>query len=181
MALIFGENVLKHGMSTGVTIGKIKRFVDDQLVFEIVNVDKTPFSSPGDSGSLVYLVHGHELIAFALQYQADETGDMHYAIPLWRVFFDFADKQDTDQFFIKFDSPLLKRFKFDRNTWKNHSVTNIDHVQLPVIPSQEVLVFQLAGSVSQSNQFHFPLKKYLLICWYKITDPLKLRKYGCRK
>jgi hypothetical protein len=67
LRLICGENVLKRGMSTGVTIGMINRFECDKFVFEISNnVDGTPFSAPGDSGSLVYLVQGLQLIPFII-------------------------------------------------------------------------------------------------------------------
>jgi hypothetical protein len=55
-ACFVGGTVLKCGMCTGVTFGKIHGYDYKKVIFEIQNVDGIPFSAPGDSGSLVYLV-----------------------------------------------------------------------------------------------------------------------------
>lgn len=90
------DEVLKKGRTTGLTRGRIKAFAIDHCdveyhefgtVFfnqqiEIESVGKTPFSKPGDSGSLIVNPEGHPVALLAAN-----TFDcrLHYANPIGEV------------------------------------------------------------------------------------------------
>jgi hypothetical protein len=93
VAFLSGKKVCKHGISSGLTVGAI--LVADLGTFFVNALQMTPFSIPGDSGSLVFDIETGVVYGMVTDIQFKQVdGTASYVtgvLPLWRFWDELMD------------------------------------------------------------------------------------------